>query len=215
MDVIRRARNLLLEPRRTWTEVAAEGDTVRPLLTRYLPALLLPALGTFLLLTLALQGFAPQIRTTQYYRPGPDGAPIHVASGMSVSLGGGLTALILLALLGIATAAMYGLILGNARRFGAAPNRIAALKLLAYAWVPGLIGALLFFVPLIGAVLTLAGFVGTVILFRLGAPLLLPPVPGEEARFGRAIAARATLLALAVPIAFLATGSLVVPMIRP
>lgn len=216
MQVIRRALDLMREPRRTWADIAAEGDAVRPLLTRYLPALLLPTLAIFLILAMALQGFGPQIRTTQLYRLGPDGTTmVHIGSGTSTALGGGLTALILLTLLGIAIAAMYALILSNARRFGAAPDRFAALKLLAYAWTPGLIGALLVFVPFIGILLTLAGFIGTVVLFRLGAPLLLPPVPGEEARFGRAIAARAIMLALAVPIAFIAAGSLVVPMLRP
>ncbi|HEY4250363.1 MAG TPA: hypothetical protein VGM87_04160 [Roseomonas sp.] len=213
MDIVGRAWGLLSRPRRTWVEIAAETDGLRPLLTRFLPALLLPPAGLFVALQLWFDGLRPQARAVRHFRLGPDGTPVEIGGGVAVSLGGGLTVLSLLVVLGLAFAAMYGLILGNAARFGTARDRGAAFKLLAYAAIPGQIGALLMFVPFIGLLPALAGAIMTIVLFRLGAPRLLPPVAGEEARFGRAIATRALLLTLAMPVLFFIAGLLLVQVI--
>lgn len=206
LDIVRRARGLLFAPHETWAEIAAEGDALRPLLTRYVPALALPPLLLVLALRLLPGELEPQMRTTRFVQFGADGSPIGVGTHVSVSLGDGLVSLVLLLVLAVAIPSMYGLILANASRFGANPDRSAAVKLLAYAATPAVLGSWLFFVPFVGILVGITGIVLTVMLFRSGAPRLLPPTPGQESRFGRAIAARAIMLCLAFPLALVGVG---------
>jgi hypothetical protein len=188
-----RLRGLLLSPRATWQAIAAEPA---PSLARAIPLLLLPWL--LLVLATALMGepVLPHRQANALMKQRPDGAMVQIgtqtvtrAGSLAVGLGGVAFTLAWLFL-------MQRMILDSAARYLAVPDRAAARKLVLHA--PCSLWLALYLVPVGLAIFLPLALVHTIVLARLGAPILLPPHPGQEAGFGRSVAFRAALLALAV-----------------
>lgn len=189
MGFLARLPGLLLSPRATWAAIAAEPP---PRLAR---SLLTLAAGAALV-NLAVAMTRPNGWFTATHTStgglGPHGG---VAAGSSTTLHLGLAPLaisyILLMLLGVLL--LRRLIQRRAVLYGAAQDAAAAQKLAVYA--PLAMWIALFLLPLgQNWLMPLAGLHGLAML-SIGAPILLPPSPGEERRWGRAVAFRALLIA--------------------
>lgn len=207
MRTARRALKLLLTPSRAWADIAADGDTYRSQLKGHALLLLAPVLA-FIAYQLAVGGLRPEVSVGRLSRFGMDGALVGSGPRVSLTLSGGQTALFLFSLCLAGAALMYWLVLTHAARHGAEADRGAALRLVLYAMTPGILGSLLFALPLVGWLLAIVGYWLTVRLFRSGAPLLLPPLPEEATRFGRVVGRRAAILGLALPLVALIAGGL-------
>lgn len=217
MTVMQRARGLLLSPRRTWDAIAAEGDSTRFLLTRYVPILALGAIAIELLWRWFLESPVPQ--QSEVFIRRPDGSLVAIGTRQSVSMPTIQLAWLLVPLYVAQTAlgiyAMRALILMNAPRFAAAADRVAATKLAAYAPTPAWLGVALLFVPLVGPVLAVLAWAYSIYLVHVGAPRLLPPHPDEHGRFGRAMAIRAILVCLGLTVLTAIAILVVAPSILP
>ena len=217
MTIVQRAGGLLLSPRATWDAIAAEGDSTRFLLMRYVPVLALEAIAIELLWRWFLE--SPEPRQSEIFLRRPDGSLMAVGTRQAVSIPFIQMAWLIVPLYVAQTAlgiyAMRALILMNAPRFAAAPDRIAATKLAAYAPTPAWLGAALLFVPLVGPALAVLAWAYSIYLVYLGAPRLLPPHPDEHGRFGRSMAVRAILVCLGLIVLLAIAMMLVAPSIMP
>lgn len=198
MKVFQRAKGLMLAPRRTWDDIAAEGDSTGFLVFRYVPLLALASMAIAMLLHWLLGASQPEQSEIFMRRPG--GTLVPIGTRTTTSIFSWRSAVIILPLYGVLTVlgvvAMRALILMNAPRFAAVPDSVAATKLAAYAPTATWIGFALLFTPLIGVVLAVALWGYSIFLFYVGAPRLLPPHVEEHKRFGRGIAIRAVLVCL-------------------
>lgn len=198
MKVFQRAKGLMLAPRRSWDDIAAEGDSTRFLVTRYVPLLALTSLAIAMVLYWLVGASQPE--QTEIFMRRPDGSLVPIGTRTTTSIFAWRSAIIIVPLYGVLTvigvAAMRGLILMNAPRFAAVPDGVAATKLAAYAPTAAWIGLALLFTPFVGLLLatTLWGY--SIFLFYVGATRLLPPHAEEHKRFGRSIAIRAILVCL-------------------
>lgn len=179
-------------------DIAAEGNSTRYLAARYVPTLALMALAIAMVLYWLLGAAQPE--QTEIFMRRPDGTLVPIGTRTTTSIFSWRSAVITLPLYGVLTVlgilAMRALILMNAPRFSAVPDRVAATKLAAYAPTAAWIGLALLFTPFVGIVLATALWGYSIFLFYVGAPRLLPPHPGEHKRFGRGIAIRAVLVCL-------------------
>jgi hypothetical protein len=198
MKVFQRAKGLMLTPRRSWDDIAAEGDSTRFLVTRYVPLLALASLAIAMVLYWLVGASQPE--QTEIFMRRPDGSLMPIGTRTTTSIFAWRSALIIVPLYGVLTvigvAAMRGLILMNAPRFAAVPDGVAATKLAAYAPTAAWIGLALLFTPFVGLLLATALWGYSIFLFYVGAPRLLPPHAEEHKRFGRSIAIRAILVCL-------------------
>jgi hypothetical protein len=188
----------MLTPRRSWDDIAAEGDSTRFLVTRYVPLLALASLAIAMVLYWLVGASQPE--QTEIFMRRPDGSLMPIGTRTTTSIFAWRSALIIVPLYGVLTvigvAAMRGLILMNAPRFAAVPDGVAATKLAAYAPTAAWIGLALLFTPFVGLLLATALWGYSIFLFYVGAPRLLPPHAEEHKRFGRSIAIRAILVCL-------------------
>ena len=196
MKVFQRAKGLMLAPRRTWDDIAAEGDSTGFLFFRYVPLLALASLAIAMLLHWLLGASQPE--QSEIFMRRPDGTLVPTGTRTTTSIFAWRSAIIIVPLYGVLTVlgvvAMRALILMNASRFAAVPDGVAATKLAAYAPTAAWIGFALLFTPFIGVVLAVALWGYSIFLFYVGAPRLLPPHAEEHKRFGRGIAIRAVLV---------------------
>lgn len=202
MRALRRVGGLLVRPRETWLEIAAEGDTRRSLWLVYVPLLLALSWGGNLVLAVAEHGWEapPPQAETRFNQAGNA-----IGSGWTVSLGAAQTSLLaapafvtvnLVAILFVAWRAG-----SKAPLYGGAANPAAAGKLAVYGWTPVWLGWPLMMIPALGGVVFLLAVALSLRLFALGAPRLLPPAAGFESAFGRMVAWRAGFVgALAAPL---------------
>jgi Yip1 domain len=154
MDLVARAKNMLLSPQSEWKAIAVEPADVGALYSSYIvPMAAIPPVCGFIGFTLFLGRFG---------------------------FGFGLVAALLqyaLALAGVYVAALVVQWLGP--KFGGSGDFIAALKLIAYAhtasWVAGFF-MILPFLWILGALLSLYGFY---LLYAGAVPVM--GVPGERA----------------------------------
>ena len=198
MMVFQRAKGLMVAPRQTWDDIAAEGDSTRFLVSRYVPLLALASLAIAMLLYWLLGASQPE--QTEIFMRRPDGTLVSIGTRTTTSIFSWRSAVITVPLYGALTVlgvvAMRALILMNAPRFAAVPDGVAATKLAAYAPTAAWIGFALLFTPIVGIVLAVGLWGYSIFLFYVGAPRLLPPHAEEHKRFGRGIAIRAILVCL-------------------
>jgi Yip1 domain len=156
MNLVERAKAILLKPAETWPVIDAEPATVSSLYRNWLLILAaIPAVCHFIGYSLVgYNGFGVSLRT-----------PI-VMGLVSAVVGyvAGLVALFLFALL----------VDAFAPPFGGTKNQVSAMKLVAYSATAGCVATVLLIVPsmLLGLVVFLAGCYG-VYLFWLGLPTLM------------------------------------------
>jgi hypothetical protein len=154
MDIVNRAKDMILKPRDTWAAIKAEQTTIKELYTSYAVILAaIPPLASFLglsLLGVSMIGF--------HYRT-PFGLGIsHALVSYVLSLVGlYVVALIIDALAG---------------SFGSQKNIINAMKVAVYSWTPSWVAGVLFLIPFLSPIAVLLSLY-SLYLFYLGLPVLM------------------------------------------
>ena len=170
MDIVNRAKRLLLDPRSEWQTIAAEPADMAGLFTGYVvPLAAIPAVAG--LIGAALMG------------PGVLG------------MGSLLTSAILgyiLALVGVFLLAK--IIEALAPRFGAPADATAAIKLAAYAPTASWVGGAGLLIPWIGWIPALLGGIYSLYLFYVGTPVVTRVPPGRVLGFAISVVLVALLV---------------------
>ena len=170
MDIVARAKGLLLDPRKEWAIIAAEPADLASLFTNYVIILaglssIAGLVGT-LMMSLGVMGF-----------------------------GGVLTSAILgfvLALVGVFV--LSKIIEFLAPRFGAPADGNAALKLAAYAPTASWVGGMFMVIPWIGWIPALAGGIYSLYLFYIGTPTVIRIQPDRVMGFAISVVVVAVLV---------------------
>lgn len=152
MDIVARAKGLLMDPVKEWGIIAAEPLETATLFKSYV----MPLLG--------LSAVAGLIGTT-------------LMGGGSLGLVGSTVVGFLLALVGIFVLAKIVEVL--APRFGGPVDPAAALKLAAYAPTASWVGGACMVIPFIGWIPALAGGLYSLFLFYIGTPTVMR-IPRER-----------------------------------
>ncbi|MFZ5774185.1 MAG: Yip1 family protein [Thermodesulfobacteriota bacterium] len=155
MNLVDRAKNLILQPKAEWETIAAEESTTAGLYQQYImPLAGIPAVAGFL--GMSLIGVSVPLMGT---------VRTPFLQGLSqavVSYGLSLAGVFLLALL----------IDALAPNFGGEKNQGQALKVAAYSYTPGWIAGALLILPSLGVLILLASFYSLYLLY-LGLPVLM------------------------------------------
>lgn len=157
MNIVDRAKNILLSPRTEWVRIAAEPATPRQLFTGYAMILaLLPAIGSIIGAAL-IGGIA--------------------TPGASLGIGFVLVIGVLGYLVGLAVLYAMGIIASSlAPSFDGRSDQVSGLKLVVYAATPVWVIGILNFIPALSFLLMLAGFGYAIYLIYLGAtPVMAVP----------------------------------------
>lgn len=157
MDVVARAKNMLLTPNTEWQVVAAEPTDVASLYTGYICQL--SAIGP--VVTFVISGLI--LRT------------------MGLGVGGALAHLVVSYLLGLVAVYIVAVIAAKlAPTFGGRDSLIAGLKLIAYSATARWVGSIFLFIPVLGWLVMLAlAIYGFYLLYLGAAPTM--GVPPERA----------------------------------
>ncbi|HYF07625.1 MAG TPA: Yip1 family protein [Acetobacteraceae bacterium] len=152
MDIVARAKGMLLTPAQEWSAVAAESTDVATLFRSYvMPLAGVSALGAFLAgLFSGMIGFA-------------------IASAIITFV---------MALISVFVIGKIAEIL--APNFGAPQDSLAAMKLAAHAPTAAWIAGFFAFVPILGGLIALAGGIYSLYLYYLGGPPVMR-VPQDKA----------------------------------
>lgn len=162
MSLIDRVQAILLKPKLTWPQIAAEGGDVAGIFSKYVVILAaIPALANFIGMTVfGIGGFGITVR-------------VSVLAALTNLVVGYLLSLVMVYVLALIVDAL-------APTFGGTKNRIAALKVVAYSmtavWVGGILGIL----PALAVIGGLIGLVWTVYLLYTGLPVLMR-TPADKA----------------------------------
>ncbi len=161
MNLIERAKRILLQPRETWAAIDAEPTDIATLYTRYAMILAaIPAVCGFI--GLSLIGFS--------------------AFGVSVRvpLLSGLVNMVLSYVLSLVGIFVLGLIIDAlAPSFGGQKNAIQALKVAVYASTAAMLGGVFSLVPAL-SVLGLLAALYSIYLLYLGLPVLMKSAPEKS-----------------------------------
>jgi len=146
MNLIDRAKNIIMTPKTEWPVIAAEEPNATAILTGYvIPLALIPAVASIIGYGLIGQGFMHSFTW---------GIALGVTSFVSTVLGVYLTAFVVDFL---------------APNFGSQKNFGRAMQLVAYAYTPAWVAGVLNIVPALGVIGSLAGLYGLYLLY-LGLP---------------------------------------------
>ncbi len=146
MNLIERAKNIIMTPKTEWPVIAAEEPNATAILTGYvIPLALIPAVASIIGYGLIGQGFMHSFTW---------GIALGVTSFVSTVLGVYLTAFVVDFL---------------APNFGSQKNFGRAMQLVAYAYTPAWVAGVLNIVPVLGVIGSLAGLYGLYLLY-LGLP---------------------------------------------
>jgi hypothetical protein len=161
--LIERVKNILLTPKTEWPVIAAEPETVAGLYKNYILILAaIPAVIGFIQSSL--------IGTT---------VPI-VNISVKIPIGAGLVQALLVYGLSLGLIYVLSLIVDAlAPNFGGEKSQVQALKVIAYAWTPSWVAAIVSIIPLLGILAALAALVYCIYLLYLGLPHTMK-VPQER-----------------------------------
>jgi len=161
MNVVKRAKNIIVKPKETWSGIKLEQTTVKDLYISY--AVILAAIPAIAKL-IGVSFFGMPVTEVRY---GP----------FSMNFLWGVVSSYILSLAGIYIIAYITNAL--APRFGSQKNMVNAMKAVVYSWTPYWIAGILYIVPLLSILVLLASFYG-IYLFYLGLPILMD-TPRERA----------------------------------
>ena len=148
MNLVERAKNIVLSPKTEWPVIAGEAAEPGPILMGYvLPLALIPTIATAI--GMGLIGAGP------------------VASlGLGVAMG---VVTLVTSILGVLIGAFVVDVL--APTFGSEKDFGRSLQLVAYSWTPAWLAGILQIVPALGILGTLAGLYGIYLMY-LGLPII-------------------------------------------
>jgi hypothetical protein len=181
MDLVQRAKNIVLAPKAEWPVIAAEPASTGDLITGYVMPLAI--IG-------AAAGFIGQ-----------------VVVGQSVLFMGTVRAGIVAGLVG-ACVSFVGAIVGVfvltfiinalAPTFGGQPNSGQAMKVAVYSYTPAWIAAVLGILPALGVLAGLVGGLYALYLLYLGLPALMKNPPDKTIAYTAVVVVCAIVLALVI-----------------
>ena len=154
MNLVERAKAILLAPRKEWPVIEAESATVASLYTGYIiPLAAIPALAGFIRLSV----FGISIPGTNLRVP--------VSSGISGALTRYVATLVGVFVLAVIIDAL-------APTFGGSRSQIQALKLAAYSSTASWVAGIFLLIPGLGIVMMVGGLYSLYLLF-MGLPVLM------------------------------------------
>lgn len=159
MNLVERAKNIILKPKEEWVKIKPESTSVAQLFMGYAALLaVIPAAATFL--GLAFIGVS-----------GPLG--IH----FRWPVGSALLHAIVSYVLGLVAVYVLGLIINAlAPSFGSKANQLNAMKLAVYSMTPAWIAGIFYIIPVIGLLAALASLYGLYVLYLgFATPLMDTP----------------------------------------
>jgi hypothetical protein len=155
MNLIERARNIVLQPKTEWPVIAGEATTPADLYKNYIiPLAAIGPVASFLGLSL-IGTSVPFLGTIRM--PFLSGLSMAVVSYLMALVGVYLVALVIDFL---------------APNFGAEKNPVQALKVAAYSMTPAWLAGVLNLIPMLGVLVLLASLYGLYLLY-LGLPALM------------------------------------------
>ncbi len=156
MNLVDRAKNLLLTPKTEWAAIDAETHTVQDLYTGYVMILAaIPPVATFIGLTL-------------------------IGMGIRMPITVGVVHLILTYVLSLASVYVIALIIDAlAPNFGGQKNFMQAFKVAAFAPTASWVAGVLYIIPVLGILAILGGLYSLYLLY-LGLPRLMK-TPDDKA----------------------------------
>jgi len=188
MNLVDRVKNIVLTPKSEWPVIAAESTTVKDLYLGYV--LLLAAIGPV----------ASFIGSLWYVFSTPLAGVYHMSLLWSLSRA------IVHYVLTLVFVFVFGLIIDAlAPTFGGEKNRMQALKVAVYSATAVWVASVLYILPSLGALVTLAGLYGIYILY-LGLPVLMKAPQDKAVAYTAAVIVCAFVLALIVGAITFATG---------
>lgn len=155
MNIIERARDLLLHPNSVWTSVASENTGTGELYLKYiLPLAAIGPIASFV-----------GVSILGYEVPFLGALRVPIAAGLAMAV-----ASYVLALIGVY---VFALVVDTlAPRFGGTNDLPRALRLVAYSFTPAWLAGVLLALPALGVLALLAGLYGIYLLYR-GLPVLM------------------------------------------
>ncbi len=178
MDLIQRAKNIVLTPAAEWQVIAPETVSMGELYRGYIvPLAAIGPIASFIGLSLVGVGI-PALGT--YRMP--------LLSGLSMALISFVLALVGVFVLGLIIDAL-------APTFGGEKNPLQALKVAAYAYTPAWIAGVLYILPALGTLVLLASLYGLYLLY-LGLPVLMKSPKEKAAGYTAVVVVCAIVLAI-------------------
>jgi len=161
MDLVPRVTNILTKPKQEWPVIAGESTDVATLYKEYIVLLAaVPAICSFIGMTVI-------------------GVPIPFFGSYRVSVGSGLTSLVVRYILYLVAAYVAAFIIEKlAPTFQSSGRTIQALKLVAYASTPAWVAGVFDLFPPLAVLGIFAGLYGVYLLY-LGLPPLMQ-TPGDK-----------------------------------
>jgi len=146
MNLVERAKNIIITPKTEWEKVAAEEPNVQQIMVGYvLPLALIPAISSIL------------------------GGLIFTPFGLGFGLATGLgTAIVFIISIMVVVLLSAILVDAFATSFGSEKNFARSLQLISYSITPALVIGILLFIPVLGWFLYSAGFAYGIYILYLG-----------------------------------------------
>lgn len=152
MNLVERARNILLTPQTEWPVIEAESTDPKTLYTSYIAILaLIPAVAGLIVTVFLASLFGSRI-------------------GAGIAVGAALTQYVLSLIMVFAVAFIADAL---APSFDGQKNLNQALKLVAYAMTAAWVAGVFVIIPVLGWLVSLLGSLYSLYLFFLGAPVLM------------------------------------------
>ena len=147
MNLVARAKGILVDPKAEWTRIAAEPASVQSIYTTWI-------------MVLALIGPIMMLLNAAVY-----GATLGIGFGLRAALGFYVIALVTVALVALVADVL-------SPNFGGSKDFVSSLKLAAYSATPVALAEIALIFPGLGPPVMLLGAVYAFYLFFIGAPLL-------------------------------------------
>ena len=158
MNIVQRAKEIMLNPKQTWPIIADEQTDVTTLYTQYIMILaLIPAVAGFI--GMSLIGVNTLGQTAR------------------VSLFSGIVNMVVSYVLSLAMVYVLALLADRlAPNFGGERNPINALKLVAYSSTAGMLGGIFSLIPMLSTLSLLSSLYSLYLLF-IGGPVMMKTPP--------------------------------------
>jgi hypothetical protein len=181
MDLVQRAKNIVLAPNAEWPVIAAEPTLTGDLITGYVMPLAIIGAAAGFIGSVVVGQTLPFVGTFH--------APV-VAGLMSacVTFVGAIVGVFVLSII----------INALAPTFGGQPNSGQAMKVAVYSYTPAWIAAVLGILPALGVLAGLIGGLYALYLLYLGLPALMKNPPDKSIAYTAVVVVCAIVLALVV-----------------
>lgn len=157
MNLVERAKNILLSPKTEWPVIEGEASTIKSIYLEYLVVLAaIPAVCSFIGMTLV--GYSVMGMSIK----------IPFVTGLANLIVSYALSLVLIFLVGLIADAL-------ASGFGGQKNPLAAFKLAAYSFTAALLGGIFSLLPALSILGVLAGLYGIYVLYLGVTPLMKVP----------------------------------------